>query len=239
MKKERNSFSNSIGFVLAAAGSAVGLGNIWRFPYLAAKDGGGLFIVIYLVLAVTFGFTLMVTEIAIGRKTKQSCLTAYGALHKPSAWLGGLASLIPFLVLPYYCVISGWVLKYAVVFLSGNGSDASQDGYFGQFITDYFPPAIFNIIFLAATAVIIILGVNKGIETISRVLMPVLFIVVIGIAIFSLTIDGEEGRTGLDGLKVLFVPDVSGMTVSDFFKVVMDAMGQLFYSLSIAMGILE
>lgn len=130
MKKKRNSFSSSLGFVLAAAGSAVGLGNIWRFPYLAAKDGGGLFLVIYLILVITFGFTMLVSEVSIGRKTKQSALTAYGTLHKPSGWIGVLACLVPFLILPYYCTIGGWVMKYAVTFITGGGKDAAGDGFF-------------------------------------------------------------------------------------------------------------
>ncbi|MBR1763783.1 MAG: sodium-dependent transporter [Ruminococcus sp.] len=238
MEQKRNSFSSSLGFVLAAAGSAVGLGNIWRFPYLAAKDGGGLFLVVYLVLALTFGFTLLITEVSIGRKTKQGCLTAYGALHKPSGWIGVFASLVPFLILPYYCIIGGWVLKYTTVFITGGGAKAAEDGYFGGFITSYASPMIFNIIFLLATAFIIYRGVNKGIEAISKILMPILLIVVIGIAIFSLTIKGNDGRTGLQGLKVLLVPDVSGMGVKDFLMVVLDAMGQLFYSISVAMGIM-
>lgn len=238
MEQKRNSFSSSIGFVLAAAGSAIGLGNIWRFPYLAAKDGGGLFLVVYLVLALTFGFTLLITEVSIGRKTKQSCLTAYGTLNKKSGWIGVFASLVPFLILPYYCIIGGWVLKYATVFMTGGGKQAASDGYFGGFITSYAQPIIFNLIFLLATAFIIYRGVNKGIEAISKILMPILLVIVVGIAIFSLTIKGNDGRTGLQGLKVLLVPDVSGMGVKDFFMVVLDAMGQLFYSISVAMGIM-
>lgn len=242
MKEKRNSFSSSLGFVLAAAGSAVGLGNIWRFPYLAAKDGGGIFLLVYLILAITFGFTLIVTEVSIGRKTKQSCLTAYAELHEPTKGFGRLigviASLVPFLILPYYSIIGGWVLKYAVVFCTGGGADAAEEGFFGGFITDYVPPIIFDLIFLLGTALIIVMGVNKGIEAISKILMPLLLLVVIGIAVFSLTIKGNDGRTGLQGLKVLFVPDISGMGVKDFFFVVLDAMGQLFYSISVAMGIM-
>ena len=117
-EKKRGSFSGSIGFVLAAAGSAVGLGNIWRFPYLAAKDNGGLFIFCYLILVVTFGFTLLMTEIAIGRKTKQSPLTAYGKINKKFGFLGSLATLVPIIILPYYCAIGGWVFKYFIDFIS-------------------------------------------------------------------------------------------------------------------------
>jgi NSS family neurotransmitter:Na+ symporter len=238
MKEERNSFSSSLGFVLAAAGSAVGLGNIWRFPYLAAKDGGGLFLVVYIILALTFGFTMIISETAIGRKTKQSALTAYGTLHKPSKWIGVFACLVPFMILPYYCIIGGWVLKYCIVFLTGNGIAATEDGYFTGFITGYAEPIIFDIIFLLAVAVIIYQGVNKGIESLSKVLMPILLVFVIGIAIFSLTIKGNGERSGMDGLKIYVVPSLAGMSAHDIFIVVLDAMGQLFYSISVAMGIM-
>ncbi len=241
MKKERHSFSNSVGFVLAAAGSAVGLGNIWRFPYLAAKDGGGLFIVVYLVLALTFGFTLLTTEIAIGRKTKQSPLTAYGTLKKGWRPLGILACIVPMLILPYYCVIGGWVMKYAVAFITGEDKTAAADGYFTSFITADTEPVVYGVVFLLITCFIIYLGVNKGIESFSRILMPILLVLVVGISVFSITLSNNDGgtlRTGLMGLKILFIPRVSGMGISDVLVVVMDAMGQLFYSLSIAMGIM-
>lgn len=235
--EKRNTFSSSLGFVLAAAGSAVGLGNIWRFPYLAAKDGGGLFLVVYIILALTFGFTMIVSETAIGRKTKQSALTAYGILHKPSKWIGIFACIVPFMILPYYSIIGGWVLKYCMVFLTGQGAAAANDDYFSGFITDFWPPIIFDVIFLAATAFVIYLGVNKGIESLSKILMPVLLVMVIGIAIFSLTIKGEE-RSGLDGLKVYVIPNLSTLSFKSLFVTIMDAMGQLFYSISVAMGIM-
>ncbi len=236
--KERSSFSSSLGFVLAAAGSAVGLGNIWRFPYLAAKDGGGIFLVVYLVLALTFGYTLLVSEVSIGRKTKQSALTAYEKLHKRSKWIGVFASVVPFIILPYYCIIGGWVLKYFVAFLTGDGANTAADGYFTSFITGYFQPIVFDAVFLAAVAIIIYRGVNKGIESISKVLMPLLLVFVVAIALFSLTIHGGEGRTGLEGLKVYIIPSIKGKSAHDLFIVVLDAMGQLFYSISVAMGIM-
>ena len=238
MSEKRNSFSSSLGFVLAAAGSAVGLGNIWRFPYLAAKDGGGIFLVVYLVLVLTFGFTMMVTEIAIGRKTKQSALTAYGRLHKKSRWIGVIACLVPFLIMPYYCVIGGWVFKYLTVFLTGGCSAAAQDGYFTTFITGSWQPIVFDLVFLGAAAFVIYRGVNKGIESISRILMPVLLLFVVGIAIFSVTIQGGGERSGLDGLKIYLIPNLTGMGFWDVFVVILDAMGQLFYSISVAMGIM-
>ncbi len=240
--QKRNAFSGSVGFVLAAAGSAVGLGNIWRFPYLAAKDGGGLFLVVYLILALTFGFTLLVTEIAIGRKTKQSPLTAYAKLRPKWGFLGVVASLVPVIILPYYCVIGGWVIRYFLAYLTGEGMQTAEDGYFTGFITSQFSPIVMLAIFLAVVSVIIILGVNKGIENFSKVLMPILILLVLGIAIFSLTIshtdpDGAT-RTGLQGFLIYVVPDLSGITLKGFFTVLLDAMGQLFFSLSVAMGIM-
>ena len=243
MKKEkRNSFSGSIGFVLAAAGSAVGLGNIWRFPYLAAKDGGGLYLVMYLILALTFGFTLLTAEVAIGRKTKQSPLTAYGKLKSKWGFLGVLACLVPIIILPYYCVIGGWVVKYFLAYLTGKGTEAAADGYFTEYITGEWQPVLLMVLFLVVVAFIIFLGVNKGIESFSKVLMPLLLLLVIGIAVFSLTIhykdDAGVTRTGLEGFKIYIVPDLDGMTVKGFCTVLLDAMGQLFFSLSVAMGIM-
>lgn len=240
--KERNSFSGSLGFVLAAAGSAVGLGNIWRFPYLAAKDGGGLFLVVYVVLALTFGFTLLSTEIAIGRKTKLSPLKAYAKINKKWKFLGVIACLVPLMIMPYYCVIGGWVLRYFVAFLTGNGVAAAGDGYFTGFITSNVEPIIFTVVFLAVTAVVVFRGVNKGIESFSKIIMPILLVLIIIIAAFSFTIKHEDTtgvvRTGLEGFKVYVIPNFEGMTVKGFFTIVMDAMGQLFYSLSVAMGIM-
>ena len=241
-KKKRNSFSGSIGFVLAAAGSAVGLGNIWRFPYLAAKDGGGLFLVLYLILALTFGFTLLTTEIAMGRKTKQSPLMAYGKLKEKWGFLGIFACLVPVIIMPYYCVIGGWVVKYFLVYLTGDGGKAANTGYFGEYITAQYQPIIFMVVFLCVTAFIIFCGVNKGIESFSKILMPILLVLVVGIAIFSLNIHytDEAGvtRTGWEGFKIYVIPNLEGVTIKRFFSILLDAMGQLFFSLSVAMGIM-
>lgn len=239
---KRHSFTGSLGFVLAAAGSAVGLGNIWRFPYLAAKDGGGLFLVIYIVLAFTFGFTLLITEISIGRMTKQSPLTAYGKLSSKWKPLGVIACIVPAIILPYYCAIGGWVIKYLLVFITGDGIKAAENGYFTSFISSEIEPVIMMLIFLAITAFIVFRGVNNGIEAMSKILMPVLLILVIVIAIFSLTLthtdDSGVTRTGLEGLGKFVIPDFSNITVSSFFTTLLDAMGQLFFSLSVAMGIM-
>ncbi|MBP3721878.1 MAG: sodium-dependent transporter [Selenomonadaceae bacterium] len=239
---ERSSFSGSIGFVLAAAGSAVGLGNIWRFPYLAAKNDGGLFIAIYIVLALTFGFALLMTEIAIGRMTKSSPLKAYGVLNPNWKWIGFFATLVPFMIFPYYCAIGGWVTKYSLAYLTGVGEGVAADGFFGGFITSTTEPIALMAVFLLISSLAIVSGVNKGIEKVSKVLMPILLLLVIGISLFALTISYTDPsgvtRTGTEGLMVYMVPNLSNLTLSHFMGVLLDAMGQLFFSISVAMGIM-
>ena len=241
-KQKRSTFTGSLGFVLAAAGSAVGLGNIWRFPYLAAKDGGGVFLLCYVLLALTFGFALLTTEITIGRKTGQSALTAYGELHKKFKWVGVTACIVPFIILPYYCVIGGWILKYLAAFVTGSASAAAADGYFTGFITAQWEPMIWFFIYMIATAFVVYKGVNNGIERLSKVLMPILLVLILGISLFSLTLQHTDAsgitRTGLEGLKVYVIPNFEGMTFGKLANVLMDAMGQLFYSISVAMGIM-
>ncbi|MGN0532554.1 MAG: sodium-dependent transporter [Eubacterium sp.] len=242
MEQKRSSFKGGIGFVLAAAGSAVGLGNIWRFPYLAAKDNGGVFILCYIILALTFGFTLLTTEVAIGRKTKQGPLAAYKTLNKKFGFMGTIATIIPVIILPYYCAIGGWVLKYCSQYITGHGSVAAEDGYFTGHITSVGSPIIWMLVFMALTAVVVFGGVNKGIEKLSRILMPALLLLVIGISVYSLTLEYTDAdgtvRTGLQGLKIYLVPSFAGMTFKDVFVVIMDAMGQLFFSISVSMGIM-
>ena len=227
--EKRGNFSNKIGFVLAAAGSAVGLGNIWRFPYLAAKYGGGTFLLVYLILAVTFGFSLMIAEIAIGRKTGLSAIGAFKALDKRFGAVGYLAAIIPIIIFPYYSVIGGWVIKYLVTFCSGGGMAAANDNYFGTFAAGTAEPLIYFFIFIAFTALGVWFGVEKGIEKVSKVMMPILVVLTIFIAIYGLTIDGAK-----DGLIYYIKPRLSDFT----FKTVIAAMGQLFYSMSLAMGIM-
>ena len=240
--QKRSSFTGSLGFVLAAAGSAVGLGNIWRFPYLAAKDGGGLFLLCYMVLVLTFGFALLTTEIAIGRKTRQSPLTAYSRLDGRFGWVGVLACAIPVIILPYYCVIGGWVLKYLAAFATGGAHAAATDSYFTAFITSQWSPVFWFVIFLAATVFVVYRGVDNGIERLSRILMPILLVLILGIACFSLTLThtDEAGvtRTGLEGLRVYTIPSFRDLTPGRLATVLMDALGQLFYSISVAMGIM-
>lgn len=242
MKSKKSNFSGSIGFVLAAAGSAVGVGNIWRFPYLCAKDGGGLFLLIYLVLVLTFGFVLLTTDVAIGRRTKQNALNAYATLHKKWRFLGYLTFLVPTLIMTYYSVIGGWILKYLSVYMISNGTDAAKDGYFISFITSKASPIVFMLIFLSITAWIVFCGVEKGIEKFSRIIMPGLILMIIIIAVFSLTLSHKDSdgtvRTGLQGLMVYLRPDFTGLTVKRFLEILLDAMSQLFFSLSVSMGIM-
>lgn len=242
MEKNRNSFTGSIGFVLAAAGSAVGLGNIWRFPNLAAKNGGGLFLLIYIVLALTFGFALLTTEVAIGRKTQESPLTAYKKIHKGWGFIGIFAYIVPFIIYPYYCVIGGWVIKYMSTYLAFQGQAAVADGFFGGFITHNWQPILYTVLFAALCFIIVYKGVEQGIEKYSKVLMPILAILVVFIAGYSmfLKFTDESGvtRTGLQGLGIYFIPNFEGITFGRFLRICLDAMGQLFYSLSIAMGIM-
>ena len=234
MEKKKEGFGSKIGFIFAAAGSAVGLGNIWRFPYLAAKYGGGIFLLVYIILAVTFGFSLMITEIAIGRKTGKSVIGAYKDVDKRFSFLGPIAAAVPFIITPYYCVIGGWVLKYLCVFCTGAGKSVADEGdFFTGFIGHWYEPALFFAVFVVITALVVILGVQKGIELMSKILMPVLLVLIVGIAIYTLTIPGA-----LAGLKYYVLPNFKGFTITMFLKTLVAAMGQLFYSMSLAMGIM-
>ncbi len=229
MSEKRSSFTGKIGFVLAAAGSAVGLGNIWRFPYLAAKYGGGIFLLVYIVLAVTFGFALMCAEIAIGRKTGQSAIGAFRTLNKKYSFIGVIASIIPIIILPYYSVIGGWVTKYLTVFATGGIHDAAADGYFETFIAKPFEPIGWFLMFIGLTALVVLLGVEKGIEKVSKVMMPVLVVLTVFVAVYVLFMPGA-----IDGLIYYVKPDFSKFSATT----VLAAMGQLFYSMSLAMGIM-
>ena len=227
--KDRSNFSNKLGFVLAAAGSAVGLGNIWRFPYLAAQYGGGTFLLIYLILAVTFGFTLMTAEIALGRKTGLSAIGAFQSLDKRFNFLGILAVIVPVIIFPYYSVIGGWVVKYFTVFISGGAQKAAGDTYFTDFIGGTFQPIGWFLVFLAFTAIVVLCGVEKGIEKVSKIMMPILVLLTLVISVYGLTLDGAK-----EGLIYYIKPHMADVSV----KTILAAMGQLFYSMSLAMGIM-
>ena len=245
---KRASWSGQLAFVLAAAASAIGLGNLWRFPYLAAQYGGGTFIVIYLSLVVTLGFTLMLTEIAIGRKTQQSQLTAYSRLHRGWGFIGVLGTIIPILIVPYYCVIGGWVIYYFKAYcqmafsgmnLMGAGA-ADSGAFFSSFISAPFAPFGYAMVFIVACASVIVLGVKNGIEKSNLVMMPLLFLMAIAISVYVVTMPGSSA-----GLKYYLVPNMDCLTDESgrfsfalLGKTLLGATGQMFYSLSLAMGIM-
>ena len=242
MSENKSSFSGQMGFVLAAAGSAVGVGNLWRFPYLTAKDGGGLFLLIYLILVMTFGYVLLSSDLAIGRRTQKNSIRAYQSMDSRWWFLGVLTFLVPVLIMTYYAVIGGWIMKYAVAFVTGQGGDAAADAYFVSFITNPWDAGLYAVFFMLLTAIIVYRGVEKGIEKCSRFMMPVLLVSIILIAGYSLSlsytdVDGVT-RTGMQGLFVYMMPDFANLTMSKFLQILLDAMSQIFFSLSVSMGIM-
>lgn len=229
-KKARGNFSGKLGYVLAVSGSAVGLGNIWRFPYLAAKYGGGIFLLVYILLAVTFGFTLILSETALGRMTGKGPIGAFKTFAKNKLSIGGwICAIIPMLIVPYYCVIGGWVIKYLVGFAAGNVEKMATDTFFTSFVAQPAEPVVWLVLFVLLTFMVVIFGVEKGIERISKILMPVLIGLAVIICIYSVTRPGA-----LEGVYYYLVPDFSQFSI----MTVVAAVGQMFYSLSIAMGIL-
>ena len=231
-KKAKNSkFSSRLGYVLAVAGSAVGLGNIWRFPYLAAKYGGGIFLLVYLILTVSFGYVLIVSETALGRMTQKNPIGAFksfgqGIWYKIGGWIN---AIIPILIVPYYSVIGGWVIKYFVEYIKGNVNTLAQDNYFNNFISDSFNVEFWFIIFALFAFITILGGVKNGIERSSKIMMPILVVLAIMVVIYSVTRPGA-----IEGVKYFLIPNFEDFSI----MTIVAAMGQMFYSLSIAMGIL-
>lgn len=231
-KKAKNSkFSSRLGYVLAVAGSAVGLGNIWRFPYLAAKYGGGIFLLVYLILTISFGYVLIVSETALGRMTQKSPIGAFksfgqGIWYKIGGWIN---AIIPILIVPYYSVIGGWVIKYFVEYIKGNVNVLAQDNYFNNFISDSFNVEFWFIIFALFAFITILGGVKNGIERSSKIMMPILVVLAIMVVIYSVTRPGA-----IEGVKYFLIPNFEDFSI----MTIVAAMGQMFYSLSIAMGIL-
>jgi len=232
MKQKRGSFSGKIGFVLSAAGASVGLGNIWRFPYLCAKYGGGIFLIVYIILALTFGYTMIVAKTAIGRSTNKSPVGAFNDLSKKDRIMeigGWLNAIIPILIVPYYSVIGGWVCKYLFEYIRSDASVIAEDSFFTSFITDAYSPEIWFIVFAILVLAVIYMGVENGIERVSKFMMPILVVLAIIICIYSVTRPGA-----FSGVKYLFIPNFKNFSI----MTIVTAMGQMFYSLSIAMGIL-
>ena len=228
--EKRSTWSNKTAFILAAAASAVGLGNLWRFPYLAAKFGGGTFIFTYFILAFTFGVSLLLLEITLGRKTRLSAIGAFSAYGKKFVFIGVLASLVPFIITPYYCIIGGWVVKYMVSFLSVDPSTLADGGtFFTSFLYGPTESYAWMLVFMALVFIIVALGVKKGIEKANLIMMPALLVMAIAIAVYVAIQPGA-----MEGIAYYLIPDFSQFSAD----LVLNAMGQMFYSLSLAMGIM-
>ena len=227
----RGKFSGRIGYVLAVAGSAVGLGNIWRFPYLAAKYGGGMFLLVYLILTVTFGYVLIVSETALGRMTKKGPVGAFHSFGEslPFHFGGWINAVVPMIIVPYYCVIGGWVLKFLIEYLRGNAGILAGDGYFSEFIASSGNVEFWFLLFTFFVFAVILAGVEQGVERVTKVMMPVLVVLAVFVAIYVMTRPGA-----FEGVKYFLVPNFENFS----WMTVVAAMGQMFYSLSIAMGVL-
>ncbi|MDO4268183.1 MAG: sodium-dependent transporter [Eubacteriales bacterium] len=227
----RSRFSSRLGYVLAVAGSAVGLGNIWRFPYLAARYGGGIFLLVYLILVVTFGFVLIVSETALGRMTRKSPVGAFAVFGKSPAFRfgGWINAVVPMLIAPYYCVIGGWVIKYLVEYMRGNTALLAADSCFPEFIADSQTVELWFIVFSVLVFAVILAGVRHGIERVSKIMMPLLVLLAVFVSIYSVTRPGA-----MEGVRYFLIPNFEHFS----WMTVVAAMGQMFYSLSIAMGIL-
>lgn len=229
MERKRGTFSGGLGFVLAASGSAVGLGNIWRFPYLAAMYGGGVFLLVYLLLVFTFGYTIMTAENAIGRRSGKSSLNAFAALNKKWGFIGIIATVIPAIIMPYYNVIGGWVIRFFAAYVTGGAQAAAGETFFTDMLASPWTLILAQTIFTGIIVAVLLNGVQKGIERVSVILMPILVLLAVGISIFSMTLPGA-----MEGVKYFLIPDFSHFS----FTGILAAMGQMFYSLSLAMGIM-
>lgn len=233
-KKGRSSFGSKFGFIMAAVGSAVGLGNIWRFPYIAGTYGGGLFLLLYIAIVAILGFSMLTLEFTIGRHKNANVLDAFAVGKKKRSYIGWLCILIPFLIVSYYNVIGGWIIKYLTIFVTGGDfGSAGYEGTFGEFTSDPVASGVFTVIFLALCIIVLIFGVQKGIEKVSKIMMPALFVMLVFMAIVSLTMPGA-----IEGLKFMFVPNFESIAENGgFLQMLSAATGQAFYSLSVGMGI--
>lgn len=224
--EKRGQWASSLGFIMAAAGSAVGLGNLWKFPYLAGQNGGGAFVIVYLIMVLFVGFTIMLGEMTLGRKTGLNAIGAYRMLNKKFTWVGIAGVLSGFFILGFYNVVGGWVIKYIVQFVMG-GVQGDPGAFFGGFISSAAEPIIYAFIFALATALIVYKGISGGIEKASKIMMPALFVMLIIIVFRSVTLPGAAA-----GLEYYLKPDFSKLTPG----VLVAALGQVFFSLSLGMG---
>lgn len=231
--EKRDSFASSFGVLVAMAGSAVGLGNLWRFPYLVGTNGGAAFIIIYLAIVFLLALPIMYAEFVVGRRAQSNVYGAFKKLAPGSKWgiIGVMAIICCILIVSFYSVVGGWTIDYLVKAVMGEFSSGSEgfDGLFAQTVSSNYRPLLFMLLFVGTSAVVLLAGVKDGIEKYSKVLMPLLFVMVIIIAVRSVTLPGSGA-----GLDFLFKPDFSKVTAST----VLDALGQAFFSLSVGFGII-
>lgn len=232
MQKKRGEWSNHLGFILAAAGSAVGLGNIWKFPGKLGANGGGLFLFVYIAVVAIIGLTIMLAELAIGRATQKNAVGAFRKLNKKWTFAGVIGVITLFVILSYYSVVGGWIMKYIAVYVGGahfSGTATQYQDFFTAFITNPIEPIVWGTCFLGLCCFVILKGVSDGIEKISKILMPALFILLIGTAIRSVMLPGA-----IEGITFMFHIDFSDFNTD----MLVAAVGQAFFSLSVGMGIL-
>ncbi len=228
MKQSRGAWSSNLGFIVATAGSAIGLGNIWKFPAKVGAGGGGAFILVYFAIVFTLGISIMLTELVVGRKTQKNVVAAFDELNPKWKFTGILGILSAFIVLSYYCVIGGYVLKYVVAYLTGANFQNNLSEYYYSFISHPIEPVVYLIIFMVITACIVIRGVSGGIEKVNKILMPALFFLLFILLLRSTTIPGAKS-----GIVFLTTIDFSKITPN----ILLSALGQALFSLSIGLGI--
>lgn len=235
MSTKRSQWASNLGFILAAAGSAVGLGNIWKFPGKAAANGQGAFLICYILIVALIGFPVMLAELSIGRSTQKNVVGAFRQLDKRWSFAGGIGVVTLFVILSYYAVVGGWVMKYVWVYMSGadfgafGSGDIRFSAYFADFISKPGEPLIWGAVFLGLCIYVVVHGVSQGIERMSKLLMPGLFLLLAGVVAYALTLDGA-----VDGLK--FMLEIKPSSFNG--NTVVAALGQAFFSLSVGMGIM-
>ncbi len=227
--QKRGQWTSNLGFILAAAGSAVGLGNIWKFPGKVATNGGGTFILLYLLIIAVVGFSVMIAELSLGRHTHKNIVGTFKAIDKRFAFIGKLGVLTAFIIASYYCVVGGWVMKYIFEYILGGKFQGGHSTYFVNLITSSVEPIIWQFLFLVLCVLVIIRGVSSGIEKVSKFLMPILLVILVVITIRSLTLEGAK-----EGIDLMLTFDLSTLTM----ETVAVAMGQAFFSLSLGMSIM-
>ncbi len=227
MIRKRSKFTNKFGFIAAAAGSAVGLGNIWKFPFEVGKGGGAAFLVLYLIFCFVLCYPLLITEIAIGRRAQKNPVGAFRAIHHPNwTFIGFLSVLCGILILSFYNVVAGWVFGYFIEMLLGNFAIGEN---FSEYVTDIRTVGGYSLLFLVVTAFIVSKGVTHGIERASKIMMPILVVIILSLVIYAFTLDNA-----MAGLEFYLIPDPSKLSIAVIYR----ALGQAFFSLSLGMGAL-